>query len=94
MKTSKKVKKKKKEEKQMPTTPREPNPPTWTDAEVQAVADFVNYVHENATFPEMKTAKQARELTNSFNYMANHIKKIEGYIFEVLAVVDTPKGGK
>lgn len=53
---------------------------TFTEAEVQGVADFVNFVYRNGDY-KLNMA-DARKLTSMLTAMHHHIAKIEKYIFE------------
>ena len=65
--------------------------PTFTESELNKVADFVNYVHQNGTFEDCKKPAQSRKLTKMFNDMHAHLKKCEAYILEIKEIV--PPGG-
>lgn len=64
--------------------------PTYTEQEVQAVANFVNFVFKRAKFDGLSSA-EARQLTIYFNDMHNHVSKIEQYIFEIKKIIKGPK---
>lgn len=52
----------------------------FSEAEVQKVVAFVNFVYLNADFK--MNMKQATEVKQMFNDMHAHVQKIEGYILE------------
>lgn len=61
----------------------------FTKSEVQNVADYFNFVHENARFDV--TAKEAAEYSTMATNMFRHIRKCESYIMELKEVVPAPK---
>lgn len=62
---------------------------TFSEAEVQRVADFINFVYLNANFSmDMKGFKA---INQKFADMHNHVSKIERYIFEHKKVSEAKK---
>jgi hypothetical protein len=53
---------------------------TFTEAEVQGVADFINYCYKNASFT-MKM-DDAVKMNKMLSAMHQHVSKMEKYIFE------------
>lgn len=60
--------------------------PTFTEAELTKIADFLNFVHQKAEFPSCAKPSEARKLTVMLNDMAAHLKKCEGYMLEIKEV--------
>ena len=66
---------------------------TFTDNEIQEVADFLNFIYKNAKW-EM-TTQDALELVKRINQMNAHMKKMEKHIYEVKKVTpNEPKNGR
>jgi len=65
---------------------------TFTDKEVQVVADFVNFVYKKAKF-DINSA-EAMKYSASMNSMHTVIKKMEAHIFEIHKVIETKKEGE
>jgi hypothetical protein len=65
---------------------------SFTEAEVQAVADFVNYMFKNAN--ASMSMQEARKVTGMFNGMHQHVVKIEKYIFEHRRFLSNSKAEK
>lgn len=62
---------------------------TFSEAEVNDVAQFVNWVYLNGRF-EM-TPKESKDMAQKFAKMHQHVSKIEQYIFEFRRVVNAKK---
>lgn len=65
---------------------------TFTEKEVQSVADFVNYVYKNASFTHKMD--DSLKLVRMLNAMQSHIKKMEDHIFDpsTFTVQESKKG--
>lgn len=62
---------------------------TFAEAEVQKVADFINWVYQNGTYP-MKMS-DIKKVSGMLNDMHAHVAKIEKYIFEHRRVIAAKK---
>jgi hypothetical protein len=60
---------------------------TFDEKEIQGVADFVNYVYNNAVFTQKPV--EAMKLTKLLNHMHHHIKKMEDHVFDPSTFVVT-----
>lgn len=65
---------------------------SFTEQEVQQVAEFVNYVYKHGDF-KMSMA-DARKVTSMLSSMHSHVSKIEKYIFEHRRVLASKKADK
>ena len=75
---------------QMKAVAKEPLPEiAFVEAEVQAIADFVNYCYKHGSFT-MGMA-EAVKLNKMLGAMHSHISKIEKYIFEFKRTVAAKK---
>lgn len=62
---------------------------TFTEAEVQKIADFVNFMYLN--FSKNMDMKTAKKVIAMFNDMHAHMEKVESYIFEFKRTVEAKK---
>lgn len=62
---------------------------TFAEAEVQKVADFINWVFQNGTYA-MKLGDM-KKVSGMLNDMHAHVSKIEKYIFEHRRVIAAKK---
>jgi hypothetical protein len=62
---------------------------SFTEAEVQQVADFINYVYINGEF-KMKMA-DTKKINLMLSHMHAHVTKCESYIFEHRRVIASRK---
>lgn len=62
---------------------------TFTEAEVQGVAEFVNFVFKEARFDIV--CGDARKLTAHLNHMHHIVKKMESHIMEIKRTFKAPK---
>lgn len=62
---------------------------SFNEAEVQAVADFINYCYKNGTYTMGMDG--AVKLNKMLSAMHNHVTKIEKYIFEFKRTVAAKK---
>ena len=66
---------------------------TFTEKEVQGVAEFVNFVYQKASWN--LSTKENQLLSKYLSVMAQHIKKMDDHILELKSVVPaTPKAEK
>lgn len=65
--------------------PKLPDSPTWTEEEIQGVANFVNYMWKFAKFSALGM-KDMKAVQNMFVSMHQHVSKIEKYAFEIKKV--------
>lgn len=81
-----------KEKTEEPSAPSQPSIPelTFTEEEVQKVANFVNFLYKNAKFDKV-SAKDATVISNYFDYMHAHISKLESYILEFMRITNAKK---
>ena len=63
---------------------------TFTDADVQKIADAVNFIHVNASFGEC-SSKKAGDITRHFAALGNHVKWMSDRVFEIKNVTEAPK---
>jgi hypothetical protein len=63
---------------------------SFTEKEVQAVADFINYCYQKAEFKGSMT--ELAKVNKMFSEMHGHVSKIEGYILDYVKVIQKPKG--
>jgi len=70
-------------------TPRNSPALTFTEAEVQAVADFVNFIYQNATFDNM-TSKGAQQYSAWLANIHQHVKVCEAHIMELVGTSKAP----
>ena len=75
-------------------TDKEPLPQcTFTEEEMKALVDYMNFVSQHAVFDNMKP-----KLMNDFSVlgrkMVNHIQKVENHIFEFKRKLESAKESK
>jgi hypothetical protein len=62
---------------------------TFTEAQVQKVADFINYMYLNAEFKG--GMKEFKRINQMFSDMHEHMRVIESHIFEVKRIRQAKK---
>lgn len=60
---------------------------TFTEAEVQKIADAANFFYKHASFGECD-AKKAGDISRHFSNLGNHVKFMEARIMQLKEVIE------